>query len=487
MRVGRADLAAGGEFACHDLLSFPPFIDESWHIGFAREVLSGHIIAGAAHGKLFVPIWMAVLFPTGDAALFIGRAATVLFSLISLALVYRIAADLVSRVAGLVAMLLYIFSAYLIFYERMALIDTYMLTFGLAAVAAASRLRRQINVRDASLCGLALAGALAAKGTGVALLVIPVLALILTPRTTDRRLLVRWLSFCYGMFAVIWLPLYGVLRWRRINYFGLAETLSDTRVTTNFGARLVANIGSLWQIDTAYFALPLLVIALGLGVYWLARDGRRAAYVILCAAIPTVAIMLLSPAARSRYVIYHVPLLLIAAAGGFEWLRRTFRPLSMGLAAVGLIGLLVVGLPFYGALTTRPADLSLPVIDGNEYRLADASGFALPEIAAFLKSQPEPHHAIGLLANCGGLQLILRTSDSVTLDCPAINWDGSRQSALAAEVNEQANKAPVYVILETSSYISTEGITASLRKVSSFERPTGIATLTLYIAERGSF
>lgn len=470
------------------LMHFPAFIDESWHIVFAQDVLAGHLIAGAAHGKLLVPMLIAPLLPTGGAQLFIARAATALFSLISFGLVYRLTADLVSHVAAWFALLLYSLNPYLIFYERMALIDTYMMTFGLLAVWAASKLRYRVQIGDAVLCGLALIFGLAAKGTGVVLLVIPLAAPILVWHAFPRRRVIRWLFVCYGLFAAIWLPLYGLLRWRRINYFGLAETLSNTQIETDFVQRLVSNISGIWQIDTTYFSLLTLLIMLALIAYGCIHHVRRGLYILACALIPTFGILLLSPISRSRYLSYHVPLLLIAAAAGFEAFRQTASRWSSGRlivrasTGVALIWLGGIALVFYGTLLLTPARLVLPAVDASEYITADSSGFALPELAKFMESETQSVHWIGLLANCDGLRLYLVPTRNITLDCPTIAWDGSQQSTLAELVNQRAQNAALYLIVENLPYVSTRGITVPLQWVTSFERPGGSSILTVYVA-----
>ena len=472
----------------HDLLRFPPFIDESWHIGFAQDVLSGHIFAGATHGKFLAPIWMALFIPMGISQLFLARAATVLFSMIGLAFVYGLTANLVNRRAALLAMLLYALSPYLLFYDRMALIDTYLMVFSVLVVWAAARLRQRVTLHDAILCGLALVGALAAKGTGVVLLAIPTLTLIFTFHRSSWP--VRWLAVCYGTFAVIWTPLYLILRWRGINYFGLAESLSGTTSSTDFWQRLLGNTIQVGQIDISYFSLIAIALTTVVILCWLLKDFRNALYLLSCIAIPTLGIILLSPEMRPRYIVYHVPLLIIAVVAGMDALRQLavrYWPATgvrVALSVAVLAWMWLVFVPFYQTLLLSPAELPLPSMDRGEYITDDSAGFALPEVADFFRNENtalgKPLHVVGLLANCGGLQLVMLSAHNVIVDCPTINYNGSEQAHLAATVNQLPQESPSYVVLENLPYVSTEGITAPMKFVTSFERPGGVTHLNIY-------
>ncbi|MFN8418161.1 MAG: glycosyltransferase family 39 protein [Anaerolineae bacterium] len=424
--------------------------------------------------------------------LWLARAATIFFSLITLALVYRLASDLAGRAAGLTATVLYIAAPYLLFYERLVLIDTYVMTFGLLAIWAALRLRTRVRASDALLCGMALVGGLGAKGTGIVFAVIPLLAVaFLVPvRQWLTRSMLRWLALCYGIFALIWLPLYLLLRWRKIDYFGLAGTLSNTNAATDVIGRLVSNLGQTWQIDAIYFSTIGLLILLGLAIYWLLRQPRTAAYVLLCLVIPTVAIILLSPNVRSRYIVYHVPLLIIAASVGTQiarrWLEQRFTVLSVRSVSVLLLAgwLMLVFAPFYNTLVNDPAALVLPPADRGEYVSADSAGFALPELAAYFadRTSVQPAQVIGLLANCRSLRLYFAAAEQMTLECPLIAWDGSYQQQIAALVNQRASEstANLYLIVENLPYVSTTGITAVLQPLTTIARPDGNSRLTIY-------
>src|SRR5258708_7648093 len=127
------------------LSSFPPFIDEIGHVRLAQQVLAGHVWIGATESKLLVPWWLAVFQPFGPAQVWIGRAATILFSMIGLAAVYKLGAQLSFRWAGMLAVLVYILAPFLFFFERMVLTDPYMATCSTLCVLFPPRLLRPVH------------------------------------------------------------------------------------------------------------------------------------------------------------------------------------------------------------------------------------------------------------------------------------------------------------------------------------------------------
>jgi hypothetical protein len=124
-----------------------------------------------------------------------------------------------------------------------------------------------------------------------------------------------------------------------------------------------------------------------------------------------------------------------------------------------------------------------------EYIAADSSGFALDQVAAFLIGQAEQNdrqaRVIGLLMNCGGLDVYLREAAPVTVECPYITLDGAQQSAIAALVDQRASEAgpsafDLWIALENSPYVSLEGIGARYEPVTAFARPDNLTRITLY-------
>jgi 4-amino-4-deoxy-L-arabinose transferase-like glycosyltransferase len=346
-----------GLIALGGLLNFPPFIDEGLHISYAQRVLfSGRVLAGASDSRLLVPLLLAPFAPVGAGQLFIGRVVTVLAGLISIALVYRLTRDLSNHAAARLAALFAVFCPYLLFYQRMVLIDSYTMMAGLLIVVLVYRSRDKRWREYGIACGVALAGAVAIKGTAIVFLAIPAIALLL-----DRRRGTRWLFVCYAVFGAIWIPLYLLLRSRGINYFGLAEAISGAQGAGAIFNRLLANIGAVWNIDAAYLSVPFLLVFILASVWWLIRAPRRAGLPILSLIIPTLGIIALSPLARARWLLPHVPLLIIAGMIGLEHLRQSLPAFwRRAIPALLLTGWIVgVFLPFYLPLRTNPALLPL--------------------------------------------------------------------------------------------------------------------------------
>lgn len=474
----------------HNLLSFPPLVDEADHIAWARDLYDLHPFTGAANGRLFGLWWMALFGLDGDGALAVARAATVLFSLITVAVIFDLGRRLVTREAGILGAVIYSAAPYAFFYDRLALVDPYVTGWGALALWFAVRHARRPRDGDALAAGLALAGAIAAKATGIMLVPIPALAaLLLTPGQIWRQR-ARGLAITYGALAAVWGPFYLLLRQRGYAYFDTATTVVGSNRLASILDRLPGNIEGLWLIDRVYFSLPVLLITLALVVYLLARRPRAGLFLLAALLIPLGGLLASATMLSARYFLFHLPALVLLMAAGsaavFEDLRRRVRLPRTTILLLWEVWIIVFVAAFLRDYRRDPAALDLPPLDRLETITSDASGFALGETADYLLAEAGDSRVrvVGLLSNCRGLDLLIPAAHPVRVECPPITLDGTRQPEIAAQVNAWAAEGEheLWVALENLPFVSLEGITAPLEHVITFERPGGLAHIRLYRA-----
>src|SRR5690242_9345193 len=99
-----------------NLLAFPPFIDEYLHIAWAQDAYRGHFLTGAENGRLLALWWMSLFRLTGDDVLWIGRAVTILFSMLGMAAVYSLGWKFASTIGGVLAAVFYILTPFVFFH-----------------------------------------------------------------------------------------------------------------------------------------------------------------------------------------------------------------------------------------------------------------------------------------------------------------------------------------------------------------------------------
>ncbi len=471
------------------LMRFPPFIDEAVHVDWANDIYDLHPLTGASNGKLFGLWWAAPLGLFGDGALFLIRAGGILFGMLGATLLYRLAWATGGILAGVLALGLYAVTPYSLFYDRLALMDNSVLPWALLATWAAWRMMRRGSRSAAMLCGVAISGSILAKATGITLAALPLVAVGLAAPQLSRGRRVASLLWSYGVLAIIWGPLYLLLHARGYNYLSTATTVVGSGDVTSLPERLLANSVSMWQIDQTYFSLPFLLLGLGLAGLLIWQRPRTGWFWLATVLVPLGGLLAFSAKLSARYFYFHVPLLIglvaVALAVLIEYLHRRGRPrLGQAVLLLPAAWVALVSFPFYVQLTRDPAGLALPPLDRLEYISADSAGFALPETAAFLRTEvadpTDPPVVYGLLANCGGLKLQLPTGTALELNCPLLAPDGSTQRAIDAEVNARLEQGrPVWIVYEALTYVSLNGIQADFQTEARFSRPDDLTRITV--------
>lgn len=467
-----------------DILHFPIFIDEVVHVDWADDVYALRPLTGAANGKLFGLWWMALFALEGDQAVLLARTATVLFALLGAALVYRLGASLAGQGAGLLALLLYAAQPYGIFYDRMALVDSYILPWALGCVWFCLRWLRWGRRFDALAAGVCITGAVLAKATGIMLAALPLLALLLLPSTKRWAARLGGVSWIAGAFAVTSSAVYVLLLWRGYAYFNTATTVVGTSATDSLWARLPRNISTMWAIDTAYYSIPFLLagIILALALLWL--RPRIGAFLLLALLVPLGGLLAFADKMSARYFQFHTPFLILLVAVGIHAVYTRLpraRNLLIGLA---LLWCIAFALPFFTRYLTDPAALMLPPLDREEYITSEGSGFALAEVADFLRTQAQPEQpgvVIGLIANCPALDSLIPASTPLRVECLVLQLDGTHQAAMIARVQTLgALGTPLWLVYEDLPYTDLRGLGAAEPPLATFSRPTDGVPIAIY-------
>ena len=445
--------------------AFPPFIDEAFHINFGKNIAASSLFMHAEEGRQLT-VWLYLgLAAYANEPIFVARVATLLTVMVGLAAFMATARLFAGRWGMLFAGLLYTFSTYHFFFERMALADPIANAATMVGLYFAARLVRRVEWRDALLCGLALFIAFGAKVLALPYLAIPLAAaLFLGKYSWPTR--IRWGAVALSVGVGLSIAFIVLLRWRGHDPFfyllratpggvGFADTLVN-RLPTNIQTSLTNLTGF-----TGAVGFILLVASAGILIV------KRQFFLPTCALLP-VLVYWLNNRPDTRHFIIPLSLLLLCAAvviAQSEWRR-------VGFAAILIIGVLQ-WLPFAFTTAYNPTALPVPESDYQQYLASDASGTSLKEVVAYLDEQ-KPQRVIALLANCLSLQYV--ADDTLTIECPRINPDGSTREGLANLLHDNVGEE-VYVVLEESSYLPAEAPGTLLTTI---ERPHNGAALRIY-------
>lgn len=465
----------------HNLTALPLFVDEGFHLEAAEGVFDGEFI-GPGMGYL-LHVWVnAYLGPEPPAAEWTTRAGTVLIGLLGLAGIFALGRGFVSFRAGIIAMLLWISAPPLFFFERMALADPLLTPLSVVAVWVAWQMIRTKRWYFAvGLSGM-LALVILAKASGIVWLPLPLVAVLLAPKLSRQERL-RLGAISYGVFALFYVPFLLFLKIRGFSYQWYLGRMPSHLGGLNLDLldRVPRNLESAWNIDVKYLGLPVIVLAIVGGLYWLRHKPRPALFILLVLGIATSGPIIFGLNVNSRYMLNHMPWVLLALACGAGLLIERWRQANLPIfAAVGL-WVAVFFVPFLLDAWNDPADLRLNRDDRNAYITLESSGYGTAEIGEWLHTEADPLPVIGLIANC---QPLRHAAYPLEVLCPEIHWDGTSQGALMALVQQQAGQGPVYVVGEQLPYINLTQLPQPYTMLKTVQRPGGTVPVVLYRVEQ---
>ena len=385
-----------------NLGALPIFFDEAGHMRSAQIV--GTLprpdlwLISLNYGAPPLFSWLAAPFTRLiPDPLLATRLASAAVGTLGLLIIWAAGRALWGSMPALLAAVLYALCPFVLFYNRIALLDGLVATCGAGALFFALELSRHARTRDALALALCLAAGMLTKIFAVSMLLLPVLAVAAAwpaqRRTVRRKAVLAALLGLLPLVALLLTPQGGGL-------------LSATHAHAHAGEQPLAAIvhqlatwaGALWL----YLTPPILALAV-LGL-WTMRHERTARLLgpwALLGGLPPALVpgAFLAP----RYFLYiAVPILLLSARG----LLAVAAGLSARLHHVPLWLLVLCG----AALTATPAAAAdraiiispsrtpLIAFDRWQYVTGWPSGYALTHVVAYLHRQ-EAHGPITVISS----------------------------------------------------------------------------------------
>jgi len=373
------------------LTRLPVYIDESVHIRWARS--AGRDLAGELAVGKWLPIKIMSLFMLPVfSPLFGARLASVAMGLATLLACVFTGRELFGSTAGLLAGVLYTVIPFALLYDRLALADTYVATFGAWALfACVAMIRRQGRAWPLAT-GIFTYAAILSKPTGGVFLVTPLLvSLLLVPAPQRREYLARLAPTLIGGMALVTFLLWGG--------YGTGQIASQSPLEgVEQLERLRANLG----VSAGWFITLLTpMVALSALVAAVTAVAARARAEVLLVALFVLSFLPYAWVAKvwfPSYLIFTVvPIVLLTAraitvcAALIVQFGRRFAPrariASPGrIATILTLPFVVMGLSRDVFLMAKPQEASLPPVEQRFLR-GWTSGYGLPELASFLREQ----------------------------------------------------------------------------------------------------
>lgn len=465
----------------HNLLAMPLFVDESLYIYRAQLVRGGQLLLPAQYSRTLHAWIFTILGPYPPGGGWVARYTIVLLALVSAAAVYALVRSLISHRAGLVALVLWIATPYLFFYERMGLADSALNATSVVAVLLAWKMIRTRQRWVAVALGISLAVVLLAKASGTTWLPLPLVALLIAGGLSWRRRLELG-ALAYGTFGALWGVFTLAMASRGHNYFGEASRFVGDANETIF-ERTWNHIGAVWGFDVAYIGLPVVILAIISAAIWLWHDPRRALVVILALGMGGGGAIVFGKSISSRYAYTHAGWVVLLCAAGIGLLIERYPRWRPAVAVALAAWIAVFFAPFALTAWNDPADLPLDDNDTGEYLAHESSGFAVTEIGEMLSSIDDPLPTLGFVSNCQALRVVAHPVD---VTCPTLYWDVQNADRLMAQAEAWAQDGPLYVVGEQLAYLDLSALPVPHSVLATVARPGGTFPVALYRIEQGA-
>ena len=409
-----------GSAAFVHLTAMPAFEDEGSQLRWIwRAIEAGEWLLPMDEGKPLEAWPMVPLVRLGFVPpLVVTRGLHVLAGMIAAVLTWRLALGVLERrPAALASGVLFAICPFAVYLQRLALSDMFLCAAGTWVLVNSLALVRSPTWTRAAASGVSLVLAAFCKmPIGFVFLASVPFALLLMPTPERQRMLLQpraiaKLLMAHAPVVVLGLVVVvtAVIRWRHGHSpgFGLRD-LAGIGLGNNqdMGAGAGVSRPNLIVELTAQLSWPVTVIAM-IGVCAGAIFGDwRVRWLVTAGLLPMLGIGLLVHFWYSRYLLFTLPPLIVAAVSGWQALAVRARPLRSTPVEVAVL-LVCVG--FMGWQSTRlildPVTARWSPLDRFQYFEGWGSGYGFPEAARFVLTASDPPRLIYALDGHSAYQL----------------------------------------------------------------------------------
>lgn len=441
-------------FRLPSLTSQPIFADEAIYIRWAQVMKAEPTLRflPLTDGKTPLFMWaMMPVFKVIDNPLLAGRLLAVFSGLGTLIGVFLLGTIFFNRRVGLLGAFLIATTPYMIFFDRMALVDTLLAAFVIWSILIGLLVVKYKRIDLAMVLGYLLGGGLLTKTPGMLnVLMIPLSALTLNFFAKDR---VKQVLKVFGLFIIsiaIGLGIYNLLRLGP-GFSSLSSRNSDyvrnpMDLLKNPLDPFIPHLRDLTNFWLVLLGPVIIVLIIGV-IFMILKRNKYAITIFLIGLGPLLIQMFLLQTFTARYLLFSIPPFLIISAIGLDNLAGYLKRKS-SLFISGLTLLLLLWPAYFTyKLTTDIENAPLPANERRGYLEDWTAGYGLPEIAAYLDNESKK-----------GLVIVGTEGSFGTLpDGLQIYFDKNRnvifkpgKSQLTDELRAEASKSATFYVANKS-------------------------------------
>lgn len=381
-----------------NLTSQPIFTDEAIYIRWAQVMKAEPTLRFLPLSDGKTPLFMWIMMPVFKLIsdpLLAGRALSVAAGLMTLLGVFVIGRVFFnSRVALLGAFLMAI-TPFIVFFDRMALVDTMLSAFTIWTLFIALLLTKYHRIDLAMVLGYVIGGAMLTKTPGVLnIYTLPFTALLLNFKPQSRLNKILKLTGLWAIACTIALFMYNILRLGP----GFVNLSSRNQDYIHSPLRLIQypldpfipHLKDLAGWIVVLITLPQFILILGglvLSVIYF-KKNRLPFVIALWSILPLLVLMSLLQTFTARYILFTVPPLILLGAWFLDYVSHKTKKISSNTSFI-LVVLLITffTINFHSKLLFNTLDTPLPKNERMGYLEDWTAGYNFKEIAEYLKNE----------------------------------------------------------------------------------------------------
>ena len=471
----------------------PIFADEAIYIRWAQLMRAEPSLRFISLTDGKPPLYMWVLIPFFKVIkdpLFAGRFLSVLSGFVTLIGVFLIGIRFFNKRIAFWAMLLIVVTPYILFFDRMALVDSMLSAFSIWSLLVAILLIKYKRIDLAMVLGYLLGGGMLTKPPGFFnILVLPITAILIEWKSKFREKEVLKIFGLWSITIVITLGIYNILRlgpaFNSLNSRNQDYVFSPLFILTRPWDPFLPHLFNLTDWAVKLLTIPISVFIILGSIMSFINKNRYGMIIFLWAISPMLVEMALLKTFTARYLLFSMPPLLLMAAYGLDEIiiKVKYRRFLKYIIVI----LIIISLPLVVDYFLLFNQINAPLPDNEKrgYFQDWTAGYGLKEIAQFLMNESNKELVVvGTAGSFGtlpdGLEIYLDKHSHIASKDRQVIVIGTT-GTISAQLRQAATEHPTYYIhngaLDEVNPFNTELVKA-------YDKPVGPVlgpqTLRLY-------
>ncbi len=410
-----------------NLDALPIFADEAIYVRWSQVMKNETTLRFLPLSDGKTPLFMWLVFPIlsfFENDLVAARFLSAMAGFGTLIGVYAASRMFFSPKVAILASIFYVATPYTFFFDRMALVDSFLNFWGIWALFLTILLAKFPRLDLAMILGAVIAGGILTKPSGwFFLLVMPVSIILFNFKKPFLQRLGKLLALWLVVAGIAWLgynalrlgPNFHLIAIRNQDYvFTIAQVLKHP-----FDP-FFSHLADIWDWFGTLLTWPIFFAALAGAAFAIWKKDKVLIFILIWATIPLLIQAEIAKVFTARYLIFNAtPLVFLSAifvAFAFDFLTKKLKFLSY----FALILLLILPSIFIFNSLTDPAKAALPKKERSGYLEEWTAGTGIADVANFIAERAK-HRKImvgtegyfGTLPN--GLQVYLEGITNVTV------------------------------------------------------------------------